>query len=308
MELVHMRLYIGWYPGDPVYSRYDADAALLISPTSVANRWTVKDLSHQPRYLMIDSGAFRYGLLDKFPTQKQVFHRQLQMIEGSDSNVTICQLDFPLVKSNLSSNERDTLIHKSLGNAYELINRADQMGAIEIESLMGVVQGYDVDSLLYSAYELKQMGYKQFGIGSLALIYNNEKILERVRAVQTLLGQSVHVFGVTGSVIAPHFRKLGVASIDSSRPAKAAMYNVIFSSNPFKRHRIRPTRGEYWQNTYIEEPFNCDCPVCNGGKNENLLRIGKREYSFQRTLHNYYHLNITLTEKAITARTEVQAE
>jgi 7-cyano-7-deazaguanine tRNA-ribosyltransferase len=297
-----MRLYIAWYPSDPLYSIYDADAALLISPTSLAKRWKVQDLSYQPNYLMVDSGAFRYSITGERHTQRHIFERQLRMIEGATCDVTICQLDFPLIKPNLTSNERDDLIHKTLGNAYELMNRVHQTQVISPKCLMGIVQGYDIDSMLYSAHELKQLGYQKFGIGSLALLYNNDKILERVRAVQEVVGRDLHIFGVTGAAISPHFRHLGIFSVDSSRPAKAAMYNVVFSSNPFKRHRIRPSRGNYWQKTYIEEPFVCHCPVCKGEPNEDILKMGKREYIFKRTLHNYYHLKLTITASDVKLR------
>lgn len=285
-----MRLFTAWYPGDPIYPRYDENCALLISVTSVANRWKVSDLPYQPQSLMIDSGGFRYSLIGNAPTQKQVFERQIKMIQNVTSDVTLCQLDYPLVDPQLSSNQRDRLIYQTLANAYEFRHLANLYPLPTNVDLMGIVQGYDIDSMVYCAHELKHMGYTRFGIGSLAMIFNMEQIVERIKVVIDVVGSNVHVFGVTGERIAPKLRNLGVGSIDSSRPAKAAMFNVVFSSNPFKRHRIRPTRGTYTQTTYIEEPFICPCPACHGEANQDLLKIGKREYVFLRTLHNYYHL------------------
>jgi len=293
-----MRLYTAWYPGDPVYPQYDEDCALLISPTSVANRWKVNDLPKQPQSLIVDSGGFRYSLTGSVPTQKQVFARQVKMIDKVTYNVTLCHLDYPLIDSQLTSNQRDRLIYQTLANAYEFLSLGKQIKLPSNIHLMGVVQGYDVDSLVYCANELKHMGYTRFGIGSLAMIFNIEQIAERIKAVIDVVGPDVHIFGVTGERIAPKLRSLGVGSIDSSRPAKAAMFNVVFSSNPFKRHRIRPTRGNYTQTTYIEEPFVCPCPACGGKANPDLLKVGKREYVFLRTLHNYYHLKLAICSTA----------
>lgn len=285
-----MRFYVSWYPGDPVYPQYDDDCALLISTTSVATRWKVKHLPKPPSSLIVDSGGFRYALIDKHPTQKQIFERQLRMIDKVICDVTLCQLDYPLINQSLTSNERDRLIHRTLANASEFRALAAYYGTAPNVELMGIVQGYDIDSLVYSARELKRLGFTRFGIGSMAFLYDMDEITARIRAVIKVVGTGVHVFGVTGERIASRLRALGVGSVDSSRPAKAAMYNVIFSSDPFKRHRIRPTRGSYEQATYIEEPFVCPCPACEGRANSDLLKLGKREYVFLRTLHNYYHL------------------
>jgi len=292
-----MRLYIAWYPGDPVYPQYDDDCALLISPTSVANRWKVRDLPKQPQSLIVDSGGFRYSLMENAPTQKQVFERQLRLIEKTTADdVTLCQLDYPLIAPHLTSNERDRLIHRTLSNAYEFRNLAERHGVTGYARLMGTAQGFDVDSLIYCARELKHMGYQHFGIGSLALIYNAQEITDRVKAVIEVVGSGVHVFGVTGERVALRLSALGVGSVDSSRPAKAAMFNVIFSSEPFKRHCIRPTRGVHRSGSYIEEAFVCPCPACGGQANPDLLKVGKREYVFLRTLHNYYHLKLTISD------------
>lgn len=285
-----MRLYVAWYPGDPVYPEYDKNCDLLISPTSVANRWKMCDLPKQPQSLIVDSGGFRYSLVETSPNQRQVFERQLRLIDKITYDVTLCQLDYPLIDADHTSNQRDRLIHRTLANAYEFRNLAERYGIAKDVRLMGTVQGHNVDSMVYCARELQHMGYEHFGIGSLALLFNVPKITERIQAVIKVVGTGIHVFGVTGERIAPRLHALGVGSIDSSRPAKAAMFNVIFSSEPFKRHRIRPTRGASGQTKYIEEAFVCSCPACGGRANPDLLKVGKREYVFLRTLHNYYHL------------------
>lgn len=297
-----MRFYVAWYPGDPIYPQYDDDCSMLVSPTSVAFRWKVRHLGITPQSLIVDSGGFRHTVVGASPSQRQIFERQLKMIDGVTCNVTLCQLDYPLVNAHLTSNERDRLIHQTLANAADFRGFAARYGLPNNVELMGIVQGYDLDSLVYSAHELKQMGYTRFGIGSLAFLFNNEQIADRIRAVQRVVGVGVHILGVTGERIAPTLHALGVRSIDSSRPAKAAMFNVIFSSDPFKRHRIPSTRGRYEQTTYIHEPFPCACPACEGRANPDLLKLGKREYVFLRTLHNYYHLKRAISTHADVAR------
>jgi tRNA-guanine family transglycosylase len=286
-----MRLFVAWYPGDPIYPQYDPDCALLISPTSVAGRWKMRHLPVQPQSLIVDSGGFRYSMSTEPPTQRAVFERQLRLIEGADCPVTLCQLDYPLINKHLTSNQRDDFIHRTLANAYEFRRLAERHRISPQIRLMGVVQGYDVDSIAYCTRELVQMGYDYIGIGSLALLFNAPEIIARIEAVRQNFQGDTHIFGVTGERIASDLRKRGIASIDSSRPAKSAMYNIIFSSNPFVRHHIRPTRGRMDRAShYIESAFPCPCPACNGEANANLLKVGKREYVFLRTLHNYYHL------------------
>jgi len=294
-----MRFYASWYPGDPVYADFDADCAMLVSATSVSKHWTPDVWSNAPKHLLIDSGAFRYALNGETPTQRSVFERQMRMIAPFQGDVMVCPLDYPLIAPNLTTSQADRLLGLTLANAYEFLLLA-HINASRPFTPLAVVQGFDDHSVQHSARELYAMGYRHFGIGSLAMVYNGDQILRRVRAVIEIVGKGVHVFGVSSSRLARALEEIGVTSVDSSRPAKAALNNVVFSGPPFKRHRIAPTHGASPRSEYIKTAFLCPCSACGGRANPDLLKVGSRRYVYLRTLHNYYYLKQHLTNHAPT--------
>jgi tRNA-guanine family transglycosylase len=165
---------------------------------------------------------------------------------------------------------------------------------------MAVVQGYDASSMAYCAHRLQAVGFAHHGLGSLAPLKHHEEILERVQAVMDVLGQDLHIFGVSGIETVAVLRDWGIRSVDSSRPAKAAMYNQIFYSRPFRRFSIAESEDHVGlamsSDRRLSEPLPCDCPACGGEANPDVLRLGKRDYIALRTLHNYWHLKRALQD------------
>jgi hypothetical protein len=122
-----MRFYVSWYPGDPWYPLYDDDCAMLISVTSVSREWTLGDFAELPCYLMLDSGGYRFANVpSERPTPREVFERQLYLIEGCGIKGILCALDYPILDPDVSSNEKDRCIDQTIAYAYEFRCLMDQ--------------------------------------------------------------------------------------------------------------------------------------------------------------------------------------
>ena len=115
-----MRFYVSWYPGDPWYPRYDDDCAMLISVASVSRVWSLNKFERAPRYLMLDSGGYRYATAPgERPNPRKIFERQLRIIEGRETKAILCALDYPILDPDASSNKKDRCIDQTIAYAYE---------------------------------------------------------------------------------------------------------------------------------------------------------------------------------------------
>lgn len=166
-RMLFMDFYVSWYPGDPLYPSYDPDCALLVSITSVARDWTVDQLPHLPRKLLIDSGGYRFATTPKEAlSPAQVLQRQLVLLSGTGTPAIICARDYPLLHKPISQNERDQSITQTIAYAYELKALIDQQGIEGHITPMAVIQGNDLDSLAYCARELQAIDFPLYGLGS----------------------------------------------------------------------------------------------------------------------------------------------
>jgi tRNA-guanine family transglycosylase len=297
-----MDFFVSWYQGDPIYSNYYVKPNMLISVTSVSNSWTIREFDNLPGKLIIDSGGFRYATTEKtVPVPKLLWERQLDLIADTNISILLCALDFPHLRP-LKQSEQDRLMHHTLHNAHELIRLVSKYSYGANIQLMAVVQGYDLSTLKYCARELKAMGYTNFGIGSMARLYNQKEILRRIEAVVGSLGTGVHVFGVTGLKLLKEMASAGVISVDSTTPVTNAKYNTLLYSRPYRRFLIADTKTGQDTERHeprISKPLFCDCPVCSDGNGEKLLMVGKREYTYLRTLHNYHHFSQAVDDALI---------
>ena len=295
-----MHFYVSWYPGDPWYPRYDDDCAMLISVASVSGVWSLDEFKRMPRHLMLDSGGYRYASVPgERPDPKEIFERQLRIIEGHHVPTTLCALDYPIVDPAACSNVKDRHIDQTVAYAYELKALMNRWRPPANVDAMAVVQGYDAASMAYCATCLKEVDFSHYGIGSLAPLKHHEEILERVQAVMEIVGRELHIFGVSAIETVGALRDLGIRSVDSSRPAKAAMYNQVFYSKPFRRFSLAESEDHVGaamsSDRRLSKALPCDCPACGGEGNPDILKLGSREYIALRTLHNYWHLKRTLT-------------
>lgn len=291
-----MDFYVSWYLGDPLYPSYDPECALLVSITSVARDWTIHQLPVLPQKLLIDSGGYRFAIAPREAlSPAQVLQRQMTLLNGAPIPTIICARDYPILDKSLTSAEKDQSITQTIAYAYELKSLLHRQGIADQITPMAVVQGYDTDSLVYCAQELKSIGFPLYGLGSLAELRQHHLIMERIRTVAEVIGADrLHIFGVSVVQTVQALQKMGIHSIDSSRPAKAAAYNEILYSHPYRRYGIlepspTPMKGRFPIHRRLTQPLPCVCPVCKVDP-EQIMIVGKRANIRSRALHNYYHL------------------
>lgn len=291
-----MRFYVSWYPGDPEYSLYDDECALLVSITSVAQQWSLRNLQRTPKFLMIDSGGYRFATAPQEAlSPARILDRQMQLLDGLDIPTIICTRDYPILDRKATTQKKDEYITETIASAYELRNLLVRNGIPSHVKPMAVIQGDTPEALAYCAAELKLLDFPMYGIGSLAGLRNHVPIWERVQAVLRIIApEQLHVFGVSVIKTIRALRKVGVHSFDSSRPAKAAMFNELLYSNPYRRYGIyeigrERQRGRIPREQRLVEPLPCACPICQIDP-QMVMGVGKRENIRSRTLHNYFHL------------------
>ena len=300
-----MYFYVSWYQGDPFYPLYDQDCSLLVSISSVSRSWTIRRFPALPCRLLLDSGGYRFASApDEALSPRELLQQQMSLLAGERVPTILCSRDFPILDGSASSNERDKSITQTIAFAYELKNLVAQRGLEDHTTLMAIVQGYDCDSLAYCAQELKTIGFPLYGIGSLAMIKQNDPIVERIEAVASIVGpESLHVFGVSIVQTVHALQDMGIHSINSSRSARAAAYNQILYSGPFRRYGIveenaegAGMRGRLPRSRRLEEPLPCACPVCARDPWQ-IMGVGKSSNIRSRALHNYYHLKRVFCEE-----------
>lgn len=291
-----MRFYVSWYPGDPEYPQYDDECALLVSITSVAQQWSVRNLQRTPKFLMIDSGGFRFATAPhEALSPARILDRQIQLLDGLDIPTIICARDYPILDRKATTQKKDECITQTIAYAYELRSLLDRSCVPANVKPMAVIQGDTPEALAYCAAELKALDFPLYGIGSLAGLRNHILIWERVQAVLGIIEpQKLHVFGVSVIETIRALQKLGIHSFDSSRPAKAAMFNELLYSNPYRRYGIyevgrKKQRGRFPREQRLVKPLPCACPVCQIDP-QVVMGVGKKKYIRSRTLHNYFHL------------------
>jgi 7-cyano-7-deazaguanine tRNA-ribosyltransferase len=278
---------------------------MLISTVAVSNIWQLTRFPQLPYQVMLDSGSYSYIANHlPLPTPRNVFNRQLAILADSDVPAIICAVDRPILDKTLSLSERNRAIDRTIANAWELkmlmaeYYKSDSSGKCRCHPVkpLAIIQGYDVGSIKYCARQLFEIGYTRFGIGSMAHLYHTEEIVRRVKVVQSVVGDSVHVFGVSGIETMKRLDKLGVASVDSARPIKAAIYNEVLYSEPYMRYGIAGSHFQPGDPKFSPRqmlsilPSVCPCPVCKNCINNDILKLGTRKYLILRAIHNYYHV------------------
>lgn len=296
-----MDFYVSWSHSDPLYQLYDRSCSMLISATGVSGTWHLDRFPRLPVQIILDSGSYTYVANRlPLPTPRDVFHRQLAILGNSELPALICAVDRPMLDRSLSLTQRNQAIDKTIANAWELkilmaAYNSSGAGRSLVEPL-AVIQGYDIPTLRYCARQLVDLGYTRFGVGSLAHLYHSGEIVRRVEAVQAVVGAGVHVFGVSAVETMKKLRACGVASVDSARPIKAAIYNEILYSEPYRRVGIagshfRPGGAKFSPERLVEQLcIACPCPVCQHRVNNDLVKLGTRKHLLLRAVHNYYHI------------------
>lgn len=287
-----MEFFVSWTDSDPEYTLYDANCSILLSPHVFPRTFRLRKLQRLPKRVFLDSGAYtmrkRYG---SRMTQRDVFHWQMEILEGVDlkrTHVLLSHFDQP-IEPNASPADAYKRMEHTLAHAWDFLTLATKEGITDSVELVGVVQGYDPDSIRWCCRELRRLGFHRFGLGSLALLYRPEAITSRVQAAVEEVGPGLHVFGISSVPVLHSLRSLGVTSFDSARPIKAAMFYVLFYSNPFRRYAVAGRRQMDMARQQLREPLPCNCPVCRVNP-ALLLGSGAKHFTNLRAIHNYWHL------------------
>jgi len=292
MEIIIMDFYISWSRSDPIFSNYFVNCKVLISPSNTLRSFNLGKWTNQPDKVIIDSSAFYYMFGRSAPPPKEIFKEQVRIIKGHKCLVTLCPFDYPISPGSGNTLNTFSAIEKTLGNAYEfleLYEKEELYNNPQIDS-MGVIQGTDKSSIQFCVNELQRMGFKKFGLGSLAALYSPEEILRRVSFAADVAGvDRLHVFGISRLDVISQLKQLNIESIDSTRPTKAAIYNAIFYSNPFRTYGIKGSRNADKYSRILSIPLPCQCPTCKENPEMLLVTEGKKAIN-ARAVHNYYHL------------------
>jgi 7-cyano-7-deazaguanine tRNA-ribosyltransferase len=259
------------------------------------NKQGVKKFRGKPKKLIIDSGALYYSRNQGKHKLQEILETQLYIIDSAPNDIPIqlVHLDEPLL-NRLTLSDKYSAVERTLFNAYEYVSLLKEYKLPQNVVLMGVIQGFDMPSISYSIHELKKIGYKRFGLGSMLARSPSEQI-EYMKYVTDIVGaDNLHVFGVTGIPQMKAMAKLKINSFDSSRPTMVAAYHQVFYSNPFRTYLISESNVTKKQ-PRIHEPLECFCPVCRSNPYD-ILKITHRDYMKLRSIHNYYHLDKTITE------------
>jgi len=252
-----------------------------------------------PRSVMIDSGSFHFIDATRqrlTRTQKEVFEDQMRILNGFKPAI-ISHLDFAIPRRGISEPIMKERIEITIDNAEKFFDIClSNSNILEGVVPLAVIQGYDTESALYCARRLRAIGFRKFGLGSVARLsrIRRSEILNRVAKVMEIVGD-LHIFGVSSIEIMKKLRELRISSVDSSTPIKEAIYSGIIYSKPFQRYKIGT---EYFTNTWsrrygyakiLKNPALCNCPICAQIGTHAIMQRGRKVWNNLRALHNYYH-------------------
>jgi len=296
-----MKFYVAIYPGDVKFHDFlspnNFNYGYLYSISSFNSRNVMKHFEGFTGDVIIDAGSFKFADKQKLPiSQKKAFLKQVKIAKSlaTSNKIIICHLDFPL-KLGQSKREMQRRIDITLENAIEFKNMFNIFNFDYKTYSMGIIQGYDEESIRHCYEILKDLDFDYYGIGGLAKLVQTAVgrwriALERIQYVIKLLGEhskNLHIFGVNNLRILRKMEeyKMDIHSVDSSSPTKGAWNSRIFINGIQKDLRKMKV-----------QVLECECPVCLKMKEKVLLR-GKKVYNNIRAVHNLYDLLRTLNLK-----------
>jgi len=240
------KIFITWYvyPPDPFYWIWIEDVkGIVVTFSSISKRlidkFSVRGLKSFLGFngvILVDSltAPLKNYYIEKshFP---QYFLLNLQRSLGAD---ILIHKDYPLISKNLTNKDKTKLLLKTIRNAEVAIKIAEKLGA----EIMLVIQGWNIESYLYTAKKYRELGIKYAGIGSLIYRRNNKnELVKIVKSIRDELNSYVHIhlFGVMSPGILSEILKY-VNSFDVSTPMKAAIAReaIVIRENRIKRIKL----------------------------------------------------------------------
>jgi 7-cyano-7-deazaguanine tRNA-ribosyltransferase len=289
-----MKYFVSWTSRDPVFQDYDPHCNVLISPANVRLNWSIEEWTTLPNELFVDSGAFSYrnGAL---PSCQEVLDRQLFMTLKWPSNLNL-YFSHPdlLIPINTNYKEKNEIINLSIDRAKSFFKIVSKLKIPIIP--IGVIHGFDDESILSTYYELLEVGYRYFALGSIGVRLSRQREL-CIRIITSAINYDIkplHLFGISWplkNVDLPN----AIESFDSSVPAKLGFFGTVLYGSPLKRYVIAPNaRQIYHDKSFsfresIPEPLACDCPVCKVDPTKLITKYSTESNQY-RTIHNYFQI------------------
>lgn len=294
-----MEFYVTWTECDPVFQNYDPECRLLLSPSLLTINWSVKKWTVKPYSLFIDSGSYSS---DRDIPVNLILKDQVRIIKGAnqDGNIYFAHPDI-ILQTCIPYHEEIRFIKKNLARAQEYI---DLVYKQQIDVCpVGIIQASSEEDFLCSFYQLKDMGYSYFGVGSISKRMIKEKNLlpKILKIIQTQNIKPVHLFGISPFFLTDTSLFRVIASFDTSAPIRLGYYGTVLYSNPFRRYVIKPNAYQKHRDKnfafrlHLEEPFNCECPICKEDPFA-LLNPDKKVGKTNRIIHNYFQIKMESTK------------
>lgn len=288
-----MEFFVSWTSRDPVIQKYDQEANVLISPYYVTNTWSISKWKTLPAKLFVDSGA--YSINEKTLCPEDILKRQTHISKKwpNHKKLYFCHPDL-IIPMRSSFIETNKIINISLERAKKYINliKKNKNQCIPV----GVIHGFDEETLLLSYQELYNAGYRHFAIGSLAIRISHSKkqCLKAIKTITEFSDNPVHLFGV---LLPSHSfcHQVELDSFDSAAPAKLGYYGTVLYGPNLEHYVISPSakqkiRDRFWRfRKATDEPFHCDCPICKFNPQILNSKDDKRS-KINRIIHNYFQI------------------
>jgi len=206
-----------------------------------------------------DSGAWLYKYEDEPPYSVESllsYYARLKIPVGAHLDHMILKtIRIDGVKRELTLEEKKRRWEITLDNARETIELLDKEKFNHLR-IIGVVQGWDVESYRLAARQLLGMGYDYLGVGGIARKPTSQlvKIVEAInKEIDKLPSKrkrkiKLHLFGFARLHLIPFLMKKRVVSFDTAAPLRQAWEsgeNNYHFANPWRSYtaiRIRLTR------------------------------------------------------------------
>jgi queuine/archaeosine tRNA-ribosyltransferase len=269
----------------------------------VPAHWNITKWKDLPNELFVDSGAFSIKG-DSIPPVDKVLERQLFIAKGwpSSKNLYLSHPDL-LLPLRISFNDLNEIVALSINRAKKYFHLLKRSGTKAIP--VGVIHGFDLETVLCIYYELKDIGYRHFALGSLGIrlsTTHRETCIKSIRTVQRYGIIPLHLFGVTLPFISSQEMDRNVESFDTSAPSKLGFYGTVLYGEPLRRYVIAPNAKQKFRDqsfTFresITDPLPCKCPICRLDP-ESLLEKMESKAKINRTIHNYFQIKWELQKK-----------
>lgn len=294
------RFFCSWTRVDPEFQLYDDEASILLSPSILARSWDIRKWSKLPSTLYIDSGI--YTDQKSRPSVESILESQVRITQNTtEMPVYYSHPDILLLKGL----DQETLIHslnENLERAAEYLTLFNQRRINGVT--VGVIHGLDPETIYLTHQRLVDLGYEYFAIGSLSvrITHHRSMVIDLLQFILDSGIKPLHVLGLTLPLI-DEFEPGSFASFDTAAAIKLAHNGSVLYRAPIRRYILRPNAynhlraNVYSFRTPLEEPLECDCPVCRVDS-EQLVGDNNAIVRVNRSIHNYFMLKRETEERS----------